>query len=54
MGKRERQPHTAVRLETDHGRVIEEEVLVERGPDHPLGPGVDHFSTYRSKERKRA
>ncbi len=55
MGMTKRQEQTfdnGPRITTDHGKVIGTETLVERGPNHPAGPGVTVIRSYASKESK--
>lgn len=44
-------PENGPRIDIDHGKVIETQTLVERGPDNPRGPGVTVISTYTPKGR---
>jgi hypothetical protein len=37
----------------DHGKVVEEEILVKRGPKHPDGPGYSAISTFTTKKEKK-
>jgi hypothetical protein len=43
-------PENGPRIEIDHGKVIETQILVERGKDHPRGPGVTVISSYERKK----
>lgn len=50
--RQEQTPDNGPRIITDHGKVVETETLVERGPNHPAGPGVTVIRSYASKEGK--
>jgi len=43
-------PENGPRVSIDHGKTIETQILVERAPGHPCGPGVSVISTYESKK----
>lgn len=50
MTKREKStPENGPRVTVEHGRVRETQTLVERGPNHPAGPGVTVITTYEAK-----
>ncbi len=46
-------PENGPRIKIDHGKTIETQTLVERGPDHPRGPGVSVISTYEPKKKQK-
>lgn len=45
-------PENGPRVTIDHGKVVETQTLVERGKNHPAGPGVTVISTYDPKGSK--
>jgi NADH:ubiquinone oxidoreductase subunit D len=46
-------PDNGPRVTTEHEKTIETEILVERGPKHPAGPGVTRITVSEPKgERK--
>lgn len=42
-------PDNGPRVTTEHAKTIETEILVERGPKHPDGPGVTVITVSESK-----
>lgn len=45
-------PENGPRITIDHGKTVETQTLVERGKNHPAGPGVTVIHTYSSKGNK--
>lgn len=43
-------PDNGPRITTDRGKTIETEILVERGPSHPAGPGVTVITVSEAKK----
>lgn len=43
-------PENGPRIEIDHEKTIETQILVERGSQHPAGPGVTLIHVYRTKK----
>jgi hypothetical protein len=45
-------PENGPRIEIDHGKVVETQTLVERGPKHPDGQGVTVISSFETKKNR--
>jgi hypothetical protein len=52
MPKEKSTPENGPRIDTEYEKVTLTEILVERAPGHPRGPGVSVISTYTPKVQR--
>lgn len=48
---KDRMKGEVLRVTTEHAKTIEIERLVERGKDHPEGPGITVITSYEPKKK---